>query len=391
MDFVFTPQEEELAQKVHRFLEQEVTPELEEETLRLGGAYGGILARKIVQKMGANGWLCSSWPKVYGGLDASEMVRFRILDDMAYMGLPHMFIGAHMVGPVIRRQGSDDLKERFLRPIAHGTIELAMGYSEPQAGSDLASLEMRAEDKGDHFIINGQKIFNTHSHLAEYHWLAVRTDRNAPKHRGISIVIADLKSPGITIRPMITIAGYRTNEVFYDDVKVPKENLVGELNRGFYYIMTALDHERAWVCGVGRRLFDDLVEYVKAAEVGGKKLASDPLVRNRIAELAIQREAVNLLYYNIASMLDIGDVPSYLSSIEKVFGSEAGLNLANIGMQILGPYACSQPPDYKWAKLTRRMYHRYNDSIIEKVGAGTNEIQRNIIATRGLGLPSQSQ
>ncbi|MCK4722459.1 MAG: acyl-CoA dehydrogenase family protein, partial [Dehalococcoidia bacterium] len=259
MDFGFTPEEEKLRQEVRAFLQKEVTLEVIAETVEYGGGAGPVFGRKVIQKMGARGWLCPTWPTEYGGLNSSEMVGFIIRDEMTYAGAPMALVGATMAGPTILRFASDELKKEFLPRIARGEIEMALGYTEPQAGSDLAALEIRAEDKaeveaddkGDYFLLNGQKMFNTHAHFADYHWLGARTETDPAvrKHRGISLMVVDLKSPGISIRNMTTIAGWKTNEVFYDNVKVPRKNLVGEKNRGFYYILTALDFERMFPVG----------------------------------------------------------------------------------------------------------------------------------------------
>ncbi|MFC1825093.1 acyl-CoA dehydrogenase family protein, partial [Thermodesulfobacteriota bacterium] len=263
MEFDFSQEEKSLLEEVRQFIKKETTPELLKESHELELTYGGPLGREFIQKFAANGWLTPNWPREYGGLGASEMVTYMIRDELPYGGAPTWFVGAHMAGPSILRFGNDAMKEEFLLPIARGEIEFALGYSEPNAGSDLLSLMMRAEDKGDHFLVNGQKIYNTHSHIADYHWLAVRTDPDVPKHKGLSMMIVDLKSPGITIRPMITMAGSRTNEVYYEDVKVSKENLFGEINKGFKYLMAALDFERMWIFGNYRHLCEQLVDYTK--------------------------------------------------------------------------------------------------------------------------------
>lgn len=388
MEFGLSPDEAKTLEEIHNFLEREVTLQVIEETLRLGSNYGGPEARKVVQKMGAKGWLCPTWPKEYGGLSRSELLRFMILDEMAYMGLPWIFVGINMAGPTILRFGTEEQRRQLLPPIARGEVEYALGYTEPQAGSDLASLEMRAEDKGDHFIVSGQKMFNTHCHIADNHWLAARTDPSAPKHKGISLMIVDLKSPGITVRPMTTMGGWQTNEVFYDDVLVPKKNLIGEMNRGFYYIMTALDFERMFPIGTYRRLFEDLVQYVRETTVDGIPLGKNCLVRQRMAEIATELEGARLLFYNLAFLLDKGQVPSYQASMEKLFATEMAQHLTNAGMQImalLGQLAYGS----KYAPLQGMMEHHYRSAIIDTVVAGTSEIQRNIIALRGLGLPAR--
>jgi len=386
VEFGFTSEEEEIVKEAHELMERERTPELLAETLELGGIYGGTEGRKICQKMGARGWLCPAWPKEHGGLGTSEMVKLMLLDDIAYMGLPFLFGGASMAGPAILRHGSEELKKEFLPHIARGEVEFALGYTEPQARSDLAALEMRAEDKGDYFLVNGQKMFNTHCHVADYHYLAVRTDPDAPKHCGISMMVVDLKSPGITIRPLITMAGWRTNEVFYDDVEVPKKNLVGELNRGFRYIMTALDFERIITIGMFRRLFEELVEYAKETKVDGKALGKNPVVRQKLAEIAIELEAARLLYYQLGYILDRGEPANYQSSMEKLFACEVAQRLVNAGMQIMGSYGQLQQ-DSKRAPLQGEMEFQYRWSFLHTIAGGTSEIQRNIIALRGLGLP----
>lgn len=387
MEFRFTSEEEKLTKEVHEFMERERTPELLAETLELGAIYGGPEGRKICQKMGARGWLCPAWPREHGGLGTSEMIKLMILDDMAYMGLPFLFGGASMAGPAILRHGSEELKKEFLPRIAQGEVEFALGYTEPQAGSDLAALELRAEDKGDYFLLNGQKMFNTHCHVADYHYLAVRTDPDAPKHRGISMMVVDLDSPGITIRPLTTMASWRTNEVFYDDVEVPKRNLVGELNRGFRYVMTALDFERMVTIGMFRRLFDELVDYAKETKVDGKALGKNPLVRQKLAEMAIELEAARLLYYNLGYVLDRGEAATFHSSMEKLFACEVAQRVVRVGMQMVGAYGQLQQ-DSKWAPLQGELEFQYRWSFLHTIAGGTSEIQRNIIALRGLGLPT---
>jgi hypothetical protein len=403
MDFGFTPEEEKLRQEVHDFLRKEVTPELIAEVVEYSGGAGPVHGRRIIQKMGARGWLCPTWPKEYGGINSSEMVGFIIRDEMTYAGAPVSLVGATMAGPTILRLGSDELKKEYLPRIARGEIEMALGYTEPQAGSDLAALELRAEDmteaqatakgeveaedKGDYFLLNGQKMFNTHAHFADYHWLGARTDTTTPKrHRGISLMVVDLKSPGITIRNMTTIAGWKTNEVFYDNVKVPKKNLVGEKNKGFYYIMTALDFERMFPVGSFRRIFDELIEYTKETKRDGKLLSQDPVIRQKLAEMAIELELSSLLYYQLAYILDKGEVPNYQSSMQKMFATETAHRLADIATQIIGPLGQLQSGS-KWAPLHGEAELHYRWGFIETVYAGTSEIMRNIIALRGLGLP----
>jgi alkylation response protein AidB-like acyl-CoA dehydrogenase len=386
VDFDFTNEEKELIQEIRKFIKQEARPEVLTETHQLEGIYGGAEGRKFMKKFAAKGWLVPNWPKAYGGLEASERVTYMIRDELAYASIPWSYVGAHYAGPSILRFGSEEMKQKFLPPIARGEIEFALGYTEPEAGSDLLSLKMRAETKGDYFLVNGHKIFNTHAHVADYHWLAVRTDPDASKHKGISMMIADLKSPGITIRPLITMAGTRTNEIFYENVKVPRKNLVGERNKGYQYLMAALDFERMFPYGHYRRLFEEIVEYTKETIVDGRPLCKDPLIRQKLAEMAIELEVAKLLYYQLAYILDKGMIPNYQSSMEKTFVAEVSQRIANTGMEILGLYG-QLSEGSKWALLAGRVGYYYRWSVVETIVGGTSEIQRSIMALRGLGLP----
>jgi alkylation response protein AidB-like acyl-CoA dehydrogenase len=386
VNFELTREEQKIIEEVRRFIELEKTPALLEESHAQEYIYGGKEGRKFIRKFAANGWLVPGWPKKYGGLELSETVTYLIRNEMAYAKVPIHFAGAHMTGPSILRYGSDAIKDKFLKPLALGKYEFALGYSEPSAGSDLMSLEMAAEDKGDHFLVNGQKTFNTHAHVADYHWLAVRTDQNAPRHKGISILIVDLKSEGITIRPMISLAGTRTNEVYYDKVKVPKENLVGEMNMGFKYIMVALDFERMFPYGHYKKLLEDLVAYAKETRVDGRLLSKDPLVRQKLAQLQIELDVLELAYYQLAYTLDNGKIPNFQSSMEKTFFSEWAQRLANTGMELLGNGAQVKMGD-RYAALNGMVDYVYRFTVIESIYGGTSEIQRNIMAQRGLGLP----
>lgn len=386
MDFEFSRQEKDILGEVRRFIAKEATPELLKESHELEYIYGGQEGRKFVAKFAAHGWLTPAWPREYGGLESTEMVTYIIRNELAYSGLPIHFAGAHMAGPSILRFGSDAIKNKFLLPLAQGEIEFALGYSEPAAGSDLMGLQMYAEDRGDHFLVNGQKTFNTHAHVADYHWLAVRTDLEAPKHKGISILIVDLKTAGIAIRPMLTMAGTRTNEVFYDNVRVPKENLVGEKNSGFKYIMAALDFERMFPFGHYQKFFESLVEYAKHTVVDGRSLSKDPLIRQKLAQLEIEFDVLKLLYFQLAHLLDHGKIPSYQSSMEKTFFSELAQRVADAAMEILGLRGQVSVTD-KRTVLHGRADYFYRWCFIESIYGGTSEIQRNIIAQRGLGLP----
>ncbi len=386
MEFSFSPEEEKLLEEVRAFLKSEVTDALLAESEELGHIYGGREGRKFIRKFAAHGWLIPNWPPEYGGLGASAAVSFAIREEMAYAAVPLIFVAAHMAGPTIMHFGSQAMKDKWLLPIARGEVEFCLGYTEPQAGSDLAALNIRAVDKGDHFLLNGQKTFNTHAHVADYHWLGTITDPEAKKYRGMSLMIVDLKSPGITIRPMVTMAGWQTNEVFYDDVTVPKENLVGELNAGFFYVMHALDYERMFPLAIYGRLVDEIAEYARTTTVDGQPLAGNPLVRQKLAQMKIELEANRHLYYRLAHMLDSGQVPNYQASMQKLFATETAQRIANTGMEVLGMFGQLKKGSRR-AVLAGKTERFYRTSVVETIYAGTSEIQRGIIALRGLELP----
>lgn len=383
MDFRFSPEEEKFRQEVRNFFikEEKIVTEARKEWD--SGQGFGPYCWEILRKIGAEGWLCPTWHKKYGGLELPYIYRHIIQEQMHYFTNIYSTVGAGMAGPIILKHGSEQQKDEYLPRIARGEVEFALGYTEPQAGSDLAALEIRAEDKGDHFLINGQKMFNTRTHYAQYHWLGARTEVTIPKYRGISLFIVDLKTPGITISPDFTLGGMRTNQVFYDDVKVSKESLVGEKNRGFYYILEALDYERVSTSAGLERDFQEMVDYIKENGTG-----KDPLVRQKIAELAIDIEAAKLLSLRVACILNSGKVPNYEASMLKMVVAETEQRLVNTAMQIFGLYGQIQEGS-KWAPLKGRFEWRYRDSLEALVTRGTSEIMRNIIAQRGLGLPKK--
>jgi len=315
------------------------------------------------------------------------MERHIIREELVFAGAPPSQVGPSIAGPTIMLVGSEDQKRFFLPKIARGEVEFALGYTEPEAGCDLASLQLRAEDKGDYFLLNGQKMFSSSARFAKYHFLAVRTDwENPKKHQGISILIVDLKTPGITIRPMDTMGDWACNEVFYDDVRVPKKYLLGEINRGFYYLMAALDIERMFPVGMFQRIYDDLVDYTKEEKRNGRLLRQDPFVRQKLAQIAMELEVSRLLYYWLAYLLDRGNPQSHYSSMQKMVSTEMLQHLTNTGMQVMGLYGQLKKGS-KWAPLNGEIELYYRRTVGDTIAAGTNEIQRNIIALRGLRLP----
>ncbi len=390
MDFAYTEEEERFRERLCKFLDRELTEEISRQNWEDKGV--GPEARKFSRKLYANGFLGMSWPKEYGGQSLPGTYDFILLDELGKRWGAHvpLDVGYTMVGRTILHHGSETMKREFLPRIVRGETEFSLGYTEPDAGSDLASMRMEAVEQGDDYIINGQKTFNTESHYAEYHWLAARTDPSSkiPKYRGISLFLVDQNSPGITIEPLWTMSGERTNEVFYDNVRVPKKRMVGEKNKGFYYMMEALDYERNHVF-VPARLYpilNEMIHYAKETRFDGEPLFKDPVVRDQLAQAAIDLEVAQVLA-DRSRWLESNELPmTYEPEVIKIVTSELEQRLVNIGMGILGLYSQLEEGS-KYVPLRGRIEWHFLHSFMTTIGAGTSEIGRNIIAQRGLGLP----
>ena len=394
MDFRFSEDEEAFRQEVRQWLREEIPqrwieldPGIWEETEE-----SWALARGFQRRLGEKGWLAPAFPLEYGGLELSHMKRLVLAEELAYNRAPvsvEVEITVNWVAPSIMLFGSEQQKKDYVTRIAMGDIIFCIGYSEPDAGSDLASLKTRAVEDNDYYVINGQKIWCSYGHLADYCWLAARTDPDAPRHQGISVFVVDMKTPGITVRPLTNILNRHSfNEVFFDDVRIPKENLVGEKNNGWYQLMIALDLERSSIgwAAANQRIIEELIEYARTTKRNGAPLAGDPLIRNQLAQLVVENEVARMMAYRIAWMYSRGLHPSYESSMSMVFISEATRRTADAGMRILGHYG-ELDRDSKWAVMNARLMRMCLSSLSIGVGGGSNEIQRNIIAMRGLGLP----
>jgi alkylation response protein AidB-like acyl-CoA dehydrogenase len=394
MDFEFTADEEAFRREVGQWLEQEIPqrwieldPGIWEETEE-----SWALAREFQRKLGQRGWLAPAYPREYGGLELSHMKRLILAEELAYNRTPISIeeeITVNWVGPSLMLFGTGEQKREYLPKMAKGDIVFCLGYSEPNAGSDLASLQTRAAEAGDEYVINGQKTWCSYGHLADYCWLAARTDPDASRHEGISIFIVDMKAPGISVRPLINILNRHSfNDVFFDDVHIPKENLVGQKNKGWYQLVLALDFERSSIgyAAGNQRIIEELVQYVKETSRNGQPLAQDPLIRNELAQLVVENEVARMMAYNIAWMFSKGLHPSYESSMSMVLVSDVMRRTADAGMRILGHYG-ELDSDSKWAVMNARIMRMCLSSLSIGVGGGSNEIQRNIIAIRGLGLP----
>jgi hypothetical protein len=383
MNFEYEAEEKEFQKEVRVFFQREKLTEEVRKEVRAGLGYGPA-TWEMLKKLGSKGWLAPTWPKKYGGLELPDIYRYIVMEEISFWTELSALVGAGMAGPTILGHGSEEQKEEYLPKIARGEIDFALGYTEPEAGSDLANLEIRAEDKGDYFLMNGQKMFNTGCHFANYHWLGARTaEKGNKKHRGISLFIVDLSTPGISLDPIWTISKMRTNMVYYDNVEVPKDALVGEKNRGFYYIMEALDYERIYYIGKLQRLLDEIVEMAK--ERGKNK---DPYIRKTLAELRTRLEIARLFALRIPWILGQGRTPNYEAAMLKIVYGELQNDIINAGTNVLGLYGLLTE-NSKWTVANGQMEWWYREAPRDLATRGTCEVMRNIIAGRGLGLPSK--
>ncbi|MCH7785881.1 MAG: acyl-CoA dehydrogenase family protein [Chloroflexi bacterium] len=393
MDFRFTEKEEDFRRELLEFFDQELPDDWD--PLGQPSPYSPErlpFTKAMSTKLAEKGWLTLAWPKEHGGQARSHMEQLVYREEMSYRSVPGSDLGVgaiSWVGPILMIAGTEEQKKEHLPPIARAEKYWCTLYSEPGSGSDLASLQTQAVRDGDDYIINGSKIWTSAGHIADWGWLAARTDNDAPKHRGISMFLLDMKTPGVSVRPIYNMAGsHEFNEVFFDNVRIPKQNLVGEENRGWYTLAVALDFERS---GVGysasaRRTLEALSGYVKETKRNGRLLADDPIIRNKLAERAVEAEISRWLSYRVAWMQSQGMAPNAEASMSKLFGTELTQRVAQTGMEILG-LAGQLSKDSAWAPLEGNIQRMYLTSVSSTIAAGTSEIQRNIIATRGLGLP----
>ena len=372
--------------EVRAFLTQNVTPALRAELGEHGQELPGGEVAAFRRRIGERGWFGLNWPPEYGGLGLGAVYQHLLMREFEYWGVPGPDLTVTSVAPMIMRHGTEQNKLEFLPPIARGELICAVGYSEPEAGTDLASLRTRAVRDGDEWVITGSKIWNSVANRATHEWLCVRTDPTAARHRGISVIMVPTGLPGIQIRPLYAWSGYRTNEVFFDEVRVPVGNLIGELNQGWTYITGALDLERGALTNAGdlRRALDDLTEL---AERDNWAPLQTPGLRRRLAQAQADVEAAELMGLEAASLLESGVIPTVEVSVEKIFTSELRQRIADLALDVLGPdglLAYGSPGAPAGGKFERL----YRVSPLMRFGGGTNEVLRDVIAQRGHGMPS---
>jgi len=387
MDFSPSAREQAWVDEVREFLAREFGADEQDEVRRGGGEWSGDVIRTFRRKLADRGWLSLTWPEEHGGSGRSMLDQILLMDEFAYAGAPSIDMTSTSIAPTIMRSGTEEQKRRWLPAIRRGEVEFAVGYSEPDAGSDLASIRTSALLDGDEWIINGEKIWNTGAEYCTHEWLMCRTDE-APRHQGLSVIIVPLDAPGITVREIPTWRGMRTNQVWFDDVRVPADNLVGERGHGWKYVTQALDFERTAIGITGglRRLVDDLIEHCRATVVGGQPLAARPEVQRRIAELQVDLELARLLNHRAAWMIDQGMVPYAEASMTKVCTTELHARASWTALELLGADGQLSPDD-ACAPLHGLAQQMYRAAPYLRFGGGTNEVQRDIVAQRGFGLP----
>tara|TARA_Y100001936_G_C16091867_1_gene686999 strand:- start:5992 stop:7167 length:1176 start_codon:yes stop_codon:yes gene_type:complete len=387
--FDFTTEEKEFKNQLSSFLD-EALPEDWHGPADESRDDHWALNQQIKRGLAERGWLVMSWPKEYGGADSSPMMNTIFAEQMAYRRAPgHDRFGTRMFGPTLMRFGTEEQRKKYLGSIARGEIQWCQGYSEPNSGSDLASLQTRAIDKGDYFEVTGAKIWTSLAHRADMMFMLVRTDLDATPHKGISLLMVDMKAPGVEVNPIINMAGVHSfNQVVFDQVKVPKENLIGDMNDGWRAGMTVLNFERSGIdyAAWARAALEELIDYVKSEDSEVNSLKSDPTVGRKLAELQVEVEAARLMCYDVSYRQGKGEIPSSEASMSKVVATETYIKVLDYGLELLGMYGVLEPGSNQ-AELQGRFFKLRMFYTSGPILAGTNEIQKNIIAQRGLGLP----
>jgi alkylation response protein AidB-like acyl-CoA dehydrogenase len=397
MDFGLGEKELALKEEIHKFVEAELPPNWRRSTLIDGECRDFEFEISMSKKLAQRGWLVMSWPEEYGGRGASLWKQTAYEMEIAYWDIPGAWMGisgTQWVGPCLMMFGTEEQREKYLPLIASGEKDgiWCTGYSEPNAGSDLANLQTRAVRDGDNYIINGQKVWTSAAHRARWCWLVARTDPNAAKkHQGISIFIVDMKNPGVTVNPILNYYGrHHFNEIFFDNVRVPAADLVGEENKGWYYLMQALAFERRSLApttyGSSKRILEELAKYAGQTEYEGQLLSQNPVIRAKLADLAIDLEVLKMFAFQIAWRISQGQIPTYESSRNKIMSDKVVKRMAITGAEILGIYS-QVDPDSEWAKLNGTVQGAYLGFPGQAIAAGTVEIEKSIIAQFRLGLP----
>ena len=399
LDFRLTSEQEALKKEFDNFFREEMkkAPPLGAENIYDNDEAWDFHCY-MARRLGEKGWISRPWPKEYGGQNVPIIEQLLFNEARAYYRAPGIDVqGVCMLAPTLLASGNEEQKQQHLPPIAQGRIMWCQGWSEPNAGSDLASLKTKAVRDGDYYVINGQKTWTSGAHRAQWCFMMARTNPNEPRHRGLSFFLVDMKTPGIKLRPVLGLNGsHMFNEMFFDDVRIPKENLVGEENRGWYVSLMTMNFERSSIGFMmeAKRNLEDLIGFCKGTKRNGRPLSDDPMVRSILAQLVIEVEVGIALSYKVAWLqekvsekgMEMALQAAVVASSGKVYGSELGQRLAYAGCRIMGLYSQVKAGS-RWAPLKGRFESSYQECVSLNMGGGTSEIMRNVIAMRGLEMP----
>jgi 3-oxocholest-4-en-26-oyl-CoA dehydrogenase alpha subunit len=389
MHVAYTPEQERLRQELRAYFAGLMTAGVRAALTASDEEYGdGEAYREVVRQLGRDGWLTLSWPPEYGGRGGSMLDQLIFTDEAAIAGVPVPFLTLNTVGPTIMRYGTPEQKAEYLPRIAAGELHFSIGYSEPEAGTDLAGLRTRAVRDGDSYVINGQKMWTSLIRYADYVWLACRTDPDLPRHKGLSILIVPTTAPGFSWTPVPTVTGVTTSATYYSDVRVPAAALVGEENRGWPLITNQLNHERVALTSAApvRSALRAVRDWAAAARLAsGQRVIDAEWVQLNLARVHAKSEFLQLVNWRIAAEAGQGLGPA-AASATKVFGTEFAIEAYRLLMEVLGANAHVREGS-PGAVLAGRIERMHRSALILTFGGGTNEVQRDIIAAAGLGLP----
>ena len=382
-----TPEQKALRAELRAYFAKLVPPELRERPAPMAG---GELARRLIRQMGADGWLGVGWPREYGGQGRTALEQLIWFEEARRAGAPLPFVTLNTVGPALMALGSEEQKRRFLGPILAGEIQFAIGYTEPEAGTDLAALRTQAVRDGDHYVVNGTKVFTSGAPDADHVWLACRTDPQAARHRGISILIVDTKLPGFRTAPIDTVGGGRTYVSYYEDLRVPVEMRVGPENGGWQLITLQLNHERVGLAAFGASaaaVLAEVVEWARSTPAGaGCPVADAPWVQIALGEAYARLEALKVMNWRMAWEIERGHLEPARASAVKIYGTETLIEVYRLLLEVLG-VAGTVRAGSPGALLRGRVEQEARACQINTFGGGVNEVQRDIVATLGLGMP----
>jgi alkylation response protein AidB-like acyl-CoA dehydrogenase len=384
-----TPEQQALRKELREYFAAMLTPEVRAELGESGE--GRPLFRELVRKLGADGWLGLGWPKEFGGQGRPATDQFIMFDEIQRAHAPFPFVTVNTVGPAIMAHGTQAQKDQYLTGILKGEINFAIGYTEPEAGTDLAALRCSAVLDGDEWVINGNKVYTSGANQSDYVWLACRTDTEAPKHQGITLIIVPTNTPGFEWTPIVTVGGVMTTATYYTDVRVPKENVIGEINGGWKLITMQLNHERvglAALSGLTERLLDDVTTWCRVTPSGAgndQKMIDVPWVQSDLAKSHALLDAIRLMTWKLAKAVSDNTLGPAEASGVKVFGTEKAVEVYRILQGILGPVSHLREGS-EGAVIHGEVERAARAAQINTFGGGVNEIQRELVATAGLGL-----